>query len=433
MRCAFPSRCVASLVSIVVILLLTSPADAKRYTRYKKDDEKKPPSPTAVEPAPEPEVEEAPLAEGEMSEPEEPPGLLGYPLHGSDALKIEYIYTGDVFTNLRGGLNTANATEYLGLFDLALTADLQALRLLPGGTLFVLAENYQGRGITNEHVGDFQTLDNIDSGRECVQVSEFWWQRDFFEGVVSVRLGKQDANAEFGIVGLGGDFVNSSFGMPPNVPMPVWPYPAAGVLTFLQLAEALFLDVGVFDGAADGRSWGWSRTGETFTMGQLRTEWELGARQLPGDFHIGLWYHSGDPEDLADATLTHAGNYGVELGLDQLILRESGEDTPQGLGLFGQYSWAPADRNEIVNYIGGGLVYQGLIPRRDEDIAGLGVAHAVFSNQLPDQDHETALELFYKTQLNPWIVVQPDLQLIMKPNGDGNDALVAGLRFEAVL
>jgi porin len=393
-------------------------------------------------------------------DPDERPGLLGYALHGRGGLTVEYIYTGEVFNNMRGGLNTNGATEYLGLFDLALTADLDQMSLMPGGTLFLLAEDSHGRGITDDHVGDYQVVSNIDGGKRFTQVSEFWWERSIGDGLIRVRLGKQDANADFGVVDLGGDFVNSSFGMQPNILMPAWPDPAMGVVPFLQFTERLELKVGVFDGGADGRTWGFSDTGTTFTIGELKAQWGLLGGRLPGDFHVGIWYHSDQFVDVAplggtstalEFRRTHgkpggggfaplapgdvyAGNHGVYLGMDQMVLMESWDDEDdQGLGVFAQYGWAPKDRNEVHHYIGGGVVRKGLIRGRDDDFCGAGVAHVIFSDHLPDSDHDTVIELFYKAQVNPWTVVQPDLQYIVSPGGDGRDAFVAGLRFEVVL
>jgi len=44
-----------------------------------------------------------------------------------------------------------------------------------------------------------------------------------------------------------------------------------------------------------------------------------------------------------------------------------------------------------------------------------------------------AIELFYKAQLTPYIMVQPDLQYIVNPGGENRDAFVGGLRFEVLL
>ena len=120
-------------------------------------------------------------------------------------------------------------------------------------------------------------------------------------------------------------------------------------------------------------------------------------------------------------------------GRQALFLEKSRRDAPQGLGLFGQFGWAPLDRNEIAKYYGGGLVYTGLLPGRDEDVSGVGVAHARLSSRMKEIDgrtHETAIEWFYKVRLTKYLMVQPDLQYILNPGGDGRNALAGGLRFE---
>jgi porin len=427
------------VLAVLLALILPGFAQAKRFKRYPGDVQPKPAEAAPASPAPDaqgPEAEEEPAAEeeDEDQEPEEAPGLLGSALHGQGGVTVEYIYTGDVFNNMRGGINTRNATEYLGLFDLALTADLDHYCLSPGGTVFMLAESFHGLGISGNHVGDFQNLDNIDSGRENFQMSEFWWERGFLDDLIRVRLGKQDANAEFGVVDLGGDFVNASFGMIPNVPMPAWPDQAMGVVTFFRLTEWLDFNVGVFDGASDGRSWGFSNTGAVFSIYEFKSQWSLACGQLPGDFHVGLWYHSDVVEDLANANITHEGNHGVYMGFDQLIWKECcDEEDDQGLGAFLQYGWAPDECNEVSDYFGAGLVYKGLVPCRDDDVTGAGVARAMFSDRLGVPSDETTIEVFHKIPLTPYITIQPDMQYICNPSGVEQDAFVAGLRFEAVL
>ena len=83
--------------------------------------------------------------------------------------------------------------------------------------------------------------------------------------------------------------------------------------------------------------------------------------------------------------------------------------------------------------MGAGLVAKGLVRGRNEDVLGAGVAQVMFSDLLPDQTRETAIELFYKARLSPWAVIQPDLQYIAKPSGNGRDALIFGLRFQVAL
>jgi porin len=443
--------------------------DAAKADRDKKEDEEK---------------------KEKEKEPELPPGLLGYFLHGNDRLKAEYIYTGEMFTNMRGGRNTNDAAAYRGLFDLALTADLEKMGLSPGGKFFMLSENAHGMGLTEGDVGDFQWLSNID-GRQFTQVTEYWWERKLGDDFFLLRLGKQDCNTEFGVLDLAGDFIQSSLTLHPTIPMPTWPESSMGAVALFQVTDWLAFKSGIWDGLPDGGNWGFSGSGVTFSIFELEAEYSLCDKQLPGDCHVGMWYHSDQFDDITplakvDGLLafrtrqalrsrqglplggpgdTYAGNHGIYLGVEQLLFaepeaskdegdeakedeadkkeddeppqeeEEETEDgkTPQGLGTFLQYSWAPEDRNVAHQYFGSGVVYKGLLRGRDDDVAGLGVAHLIFSDRLPDRTSETAVELFYKIQLSPWTVLQPDLQYIARPSGKERDAFAFGLRFELTL
>ena len=369
------------------------------------------------------------IQQAQLEEDEPHECLFGPFLHGQGGLELEYIYTGEVFTNMRGGVSTRNATRYKGNFDLFLTANLDQIGWAPGGTVFLYGNDGHGRGITEDFVGDYQEISNIDF-LHTMQMTEFWWERALFDGFLRVRLGKQDANADFSVVEMAADFINGSYGQHPNVPMPSCPHAAMGVATFFQLTEAVEFKAGVWDGASDGRTWGFSGTGETFSMVELRMRYDLLAG-LPGQFHVGAWHHSGRFGDL-DGSPIHAGNHGVHLGAEQWIYREDYQDEQddQGLGAFVHYGWAREDRSEVPNYIGGGLVYKGLFRGREDDLIGLAVAHVAFSNLLTNQSAETNVELFYKVHLLPYLVVQPDLQYVASPSGMYRDAFVAGLRFE---
>jgi len=335
------------------------------------------------------------VAADDDGQSEEPPGLLGYRLHGRGGLSVEYVYTGEVFSNMRGGLNTTDATEYRGNFDLVITANLDEMGFAPGGALFLYGQNGHGQGITDRHVGDYQVLSNIDA-RDFMQMSEYWWERSLWDGLVRVRLGKRDCNEDFAAVDLAAHFINSSFGLHPTIPMPTFPDPSMAATVFFKVTDWLWFDAGVWDGVPDGRNWGFSGTGVTFSVYEFRAAYDLWD-SLHGECHAAIWYHSGRWDDLAPgSTATFTGNRGIHAAAEQMIFKElpseeeeADEDDGQGLGVFGQYSWAPEDRNEAHQYIG--------------------------------------------ARLSPWTMVQPDLQYIASPNGNGRDAFAFGLRFELIL
>jgi len=128
-------------------------------------------------------------------------------------------------------------------------------------------------------------------------------------------------------------------------------------------------------------------------------------------------------------------NYGFYATIDRMLVTEE-ESDDQGLGLFFQYCWAPSDRNQVEQGIGGGLIYTGLLQGRDVDTCGVGCSQIQFSPELEaltGQKSEIATEVFYKARLNDWFSIIPDLQYITSPSGLYSDAMVAGFRFEVNL
>jgi porin len=373
------------------------------------------------------------LARGAVAGVELPAGLLPDPLHGGHGITFEYVYTGEVFSNTRGGITTRNATQYEGLLDLALVADFREAGLPLPGRFFMLAQNTHGRGLTEDFIGDAQVISNIDSFDNIMQVSEYWWEIPLLDGDLIFVFGKQDLNTDFGVTELAVDFVQSSFGLTPSVAVPTYPAPSFAAVVKAQLTEILELKVGIWDGRPKGGNWGFSGSGVTLTVGELKMRYELGRDNLPGDFYIGAAYHADDFFHTARMS-DSSGDYISYLGIDQMLWREchAAEETDQGFGVFGQYSWTPPQINEQHQYAGAGVIYHGLFSGRDNDTMGAGVAHLIF-NDSPGQSTETVVEWFYKAEITPEIMLQPDVQFIATPSGVHRDALVLGLRFEVVL
>ena len=278
------------------------------------------------------------LQQAESGQREVSDHLLGPVLHGRNGIVADYVYTGEVFSNMRGGLNTNNATQYKGNFDLFLTANLNEMGIAPGGLLYLYGNDGHGRGITEEFVGDYQGISNIDS-LDTMQMTEFWWERAVFGEFLRVRLGKQDSNHDFAVVEMAGDFISGSYGQHPNIPMPAWPDGAMGVAAFFQLTDLLEFRAGLYDGVGDGRTWGFSGTGETFSVYEFKMRYDVNGT-LHGEFHIGMWYHSGQFGGLGGSPV-HAGCHGLYMGVEQMIVKEnpSDDEDEQGLGVFAQYGW----------------------------------------------------------------------------------------------
>ena len=77
------------------------------------------------------------------------------------------------------------------------------------------------------------------------------------------------------------------------------------------------------------------------------------------------------------------------------------------------------------SYIGTGLTVAGLVAGRPDDQAGVGLAYARNGSHYMASQHavnapvtapESAIELTYLAQLEPWLAIQPDLQYVIHPN-----------------
>lgn len=134
----------------------------------------------------------------------------------------------------------------------------------------------------------------------------------------------------------------------------------------------------------------------------LETAYRFGDETSPGAVKAGYWRNTGTFEDVLDVDhagnpISRKGNDGFYLVADKTIYTT---DRGRSLGAFLQLGSAPdRDINEFKSYVGGGLKYTGLIPRRLYDEAGIAVAHALVNDRLVAglgrEKAETTLEITY--------------------------------------
>jgi porin len=364
-------------------------------------------------------------------------------------LTFDLIYSADFFHNTRGGINTSGAFQYRGLLEFSLEFDTAAAGAWEGGTFFVNGLETHGTDISQRFVGDLQAINNADAPNRTT-LFELWYQHAFFDDRLRLKLGKIDVNANFAAGVHRGEFVHSSAGFSPNIPLISYPDTAMGIEVLIEPSSAWYAYGGLFDARGRGRQTGFDTAfhspSEAFAIAEVGIRPKvslLDQAGLPGQYCVGAWYHGGRWERIEDdlggrrSARLETGNAGVYFNADQLLLGQMPEDgPPQGLGAFFQFSWAPSDRNEITQHYGAGLQYYGPGVDRPLDVIGLGLHHASLSGNIQSLEQrysETAIELFYKFQVTDTLSVTPDLHYVINPGGDGRDALVAGVRIEWAL
>jgi porin len=139
-------------------------------------------------------------------------------------------------------------------------------------------------------------------------------------------------------------------------------------------------------------------------------------------YRAGLWYQRAPLDAEAPGTVA------AYAAIDQVLFQEGGGD--QGLSGFLQAGTSSDAPNGVSDYVGAGLVYTGLVPGRDQDCVGLGVAHARLPSWAGRGPAETDIELLYRVTPWRWLTLQPSFHWLLRPGGRGPNAVVVGLRVE---
>lgn len=368
-------------------------------------------------------------------------------------------YSAESWSNVSGGESTG--TVYTGLMTLQGNVDLQKLVGWEGASVSTRWYWLSGQDISATNVGNnIFTVSNI-AGFPTFRMNELWFQQNFMNDRISIRLGQLAADSQFGVSTYETVFLNGTFGWSPdlstNVPNggPGYPMGVPGGQLALTPVHWFTYQGAVFQGNVfaqnvnrHGFRWDLSPSNGYFSIHELifHTNQRAGANALPGEFKIGGWFDTApDPE----ASNMQPWNYGLYFIGDQMLYRvpqpsmsltaNTGKQTAassltdKGLGIFAYIGLAPRNSSVINFYIDAGLNYKGLIPTRDNDVLGVAFAcghlknNSQGTNGRSNLGHEMLLEATYQIAFAPWLNVQPDLQYVIQPSSsDIPNALVLG-------
>ncbi len=357
--------------------------------------------------------------------------------------------------NVHGGVRTRNAHRVTGSYDLELTFDLEKTSGWQGAKAYIFGQGGWGDGISElGYVGELFSVNTDATGDRAIDVLEFWIEQSFLGEKLRVQVGKINLSNEFLTNAYANDetaqFLNYALVLPQQVPIPGDAWGHLGAQAVFSPTDWLYLSAGVADAQADYRETGLNTAfhGEDYFFGifefGLTPTLSSTRGNHSGNYRFGVWY---DPQPkpeffnangIARRIPFQRDDVGFYTSCDQLVFKENGDDDDtQGIGVFLRYGFAHAEVNELEHFWSAGAQYKGLLPTRDEDVIGFGVAQGIvsrFVKRIGETPHrETALELYYNIQVAPWLNISPDFQVILDPGGrgDGKDAFVAGLRVQA--
>lgn len=340
-----------------------------------------------------------------------------------------------------GGVDTG-AAAIRSLWGLDVLVDTAPLFGFGGGTIYAELQVQQGRDGSLD-TGDAQIYSNID-GPDRAQLARIWYEHSAWNGGLTVRVGKMDANDQFAFVEHGTVHLHSSFGFPPTIlGFPSYPDPSFGATLAVRPGQGTYARAGVFDGATvagietgpRGPGSLFGAPADLFVVAEGGLRWSQHGR--PGRVGFGGWQHTGE-FDRGDGSVQN-GLDGLYLVVDQVLWRPH-EAAPhanvRGLGAFLQYGWSDPDGTVFEQYCGAGGLWTGPLAQRPDDQLGCGLAWLRWREDPGGGIRgggEVALEVFYRAQVTSWLSLLSDVQWIHDPGGrpELDDALVLTLRIEA--
>ena len=381
-------------------------------------------------------------------------------------LRSALVYDGSGLWNTRGAARTGST--YGGVLHARLTASGDAAGW-PGTSAFLDVQAIHG-GRPSQLVGDAQGTSNLE-GPSGTQIEEAWVQLNFNGSSASVLVGIYDLGSEFYRLTAAGLFLNSSFGVGPELAQSgvegpsIFPRTSAGLRLAVKPTANTVLRAALLDGVPVVRPDGSHAAfrGGDGVLGVLEFAWlSRGASAAPpasetrdrigrysalpsydDKLAAGMWRYSGRFADLSEVhsdgnPLLRQGDLGAYVVGERLLIGEA-DGTGRRLSIFGQAGLADARMNRFSSYVGAGVVGSGWGPMQDSDQAGLSIAYArngshylrAVASTRPRRA-ETTVELSYLSKVSKFMTLQPDIQYVIHPDTDPSlaNALVLQLRFE---
>ena len=140
--------------------------------------------------------------------------------------------------------------------------------------------------------------------------------------------------------------------------------------------------------------------------------------------------------------LIQLGGYISTTNLDVSSNKNMGEGTNRGI--YGAVTWPISlpigkdsriwissnfsldpNNNPLASYTAAGLLSQGILHGRPQDVLAIGLNRSGFSRSItPDQSYEGVIELNYKIQISERLQIQPLMQWIINPSGVGSQSTI---------
>ncbi len=371
-------------------------------------------------------------------------------------LRFKIDLMNQVMVNMHGGQETRNGHDTAGSYEFNIYYDFEKLKLIEGAEFWIRAKGTWGgddSDFDKEKIGGLFKTNQDASSEEPLFVDKWHWKQVFPSAGLEFRIGRMEPVKDLfdtsKIIGHEDKyFLNRALVRNATIPA----NKGLGIFGNWDVDDCFYVRAAALDANARARQTNFNTAfhdeAEFRFYGEIgwTPKFPLMSRNVSGHYRLGTWY---DPQqkveflDNLDGRLeprVQTGDWGWYVGIDQMIWKENeAEKDKQGLSMAARYGHAHGNVNRIEHFWAAALQYEGLVPGRDKDLLGVGVAQALQSGQYrrirPMADRETVYEMYYSIRVAPWLIISPDLQFITNTGGDDGDpdTFVGGIRFKMSL
>ena len=357
-------------------------------------------------------------------------------------------YTTQLMGNTSGG--QSRGFTYSGTLQASIFWDLHKLLGIPGLSFEVGGAWSTGKNLSADYIGNSFTVQGAytapDNGTNNLTLGEMYLRQRLFNNSLVIAAGRLAPGSTFAIMPVLYNYVNAAinpglFVLGINDATFAFYPPGAewGAQAIYQITPRFEVAAGVFNtnlSSALGGKGGLNfalQQGNRGALSVVQVNYLFndapGDTGLPGQYSFGGFYDSNKFSSLSNPNTTKIGTYSVYGMFQQMVYRDGEAGSQKGLTVWGEAALAPKSTvNTMPYFVGGGLSYQGPLPRRDNDIAAAGVIYGAFSRYIPRATAETVLEINYQITFNRWLSITPDVQYVIRPNGSSaiRNAFVLG-------
>ena len=299
---------------------------------------------------------------------------------------------------------------------LSLSVDPEKFSSWKGGRFAIEFLQFNGRP-TNREAGTIQGYNSLtgESPLDRSELYQLWFRQELFNKKVVIRIGKTLPNVDFNNVLRPVPVIEKYLDIPATTSLiftPVFITPSLlgvlpgyynscyGITVTVLPTDFCYISYGGYDGnLARGKQTGLRGpqfNGYYFHIAEVGCVWRL-KEKMPGNIAIGGWYQSGKLS--VPFGPSEKGTGGVYVfGAQRLWFRHPGVDN-SGISGFFQGGVNNSRTLPINQYLGAGLTFFGLTPKRLHDSFGCGVAISWLNPNRFSRSIESILQGYYQAYL----------------------------------